>query len=91
MIKKKPTLGNYLSFNDNNPASLMKLEKILSDESQRVNTIGDENLENANDDLNCIPAINLKMYGTLISNQPPTKNLREIDQITEDNNNVIAL
>jgi hypothetical protein len=46
----------------------MKLEKSMVSESHRVNTIGDENLENANDDLNCIPAINLKMYGTLISN-----------------------
>jgi hypothetical protein len=54
----------------------------------RVNTIGDENLENANDDLNCIPAINLKMYGTLISNQPPIKMLREID---EDNNRLNSL
>ena len=60
-------------------------------ESHRVNTIGDENLENANDDLNCIPAINLKMYGTLISNQPPTKNMREIDQITDENANTNAL
>jgi len=46
----------------------MTLEKSMVSESLRINTIGDENLENANDDLNCIPAINLKMYGTLISN-----------------------
>jgi len=34
--------------------------------------------------LNFIPAINLKMYGTLISNQPPTKMLREIEISSEE-------
>lgn len=69
----------------------MNLEKSIVSESLRVNTVGDENLENANDDLNCIPAINLKMYGTLISQQPPKKMLREIDQGSEVNSNASAL
>jgi len=69
MIKKqKPVLGNYLSFNEKNTVNFMKIEKSEVPDVFRINTIGDENLENANDDLNCIPAINLKMYGTLISN-----------------------
>jgi hypothetical protein len=68
MIKIKPIGGNSLSFNDTHEPNFIRIPKALIESSaNRINTIGEENLENA-DDLNCIPPFNLRMYGTLISN-----------------------
>jgi|TARA_B110000285_G_C15066508_1_gene585445 hypothetical protein len=69
MIKIKPLGRSSLSFNEiNKGKSFIRIPKALLENGGRINTIGEENLENA-DDLNCIPSFNLRMYGTLISNQ----------------------
>jgi hypothetical protein len=81
MIKIKPFGGNSLSFNDktaNKGSTFIRIPKALLENGGRINTIGEENLENA-DDLNCIPSFNLRMYGTLISNQQPKKMLKEME------------
>ena len=57
MIRIKPKMtANAHSFNE-----------AMSNHRKANELLGEENLENA-DDLNCIPAFNLRMYGTAISN-----------------------
>ena len=77
MIKIKPIGGNSLSFNEKTKAGRIS-QAFVKSKDERNNTIGEENLENA-DDLNCIPSFNLRLYGTMISNQPPKKMIKEID------------
>lgn len=67
MIKIKPTAGgNSLSFNEKSSGNRIT-HPFVHNKNERNNTIGEENLENA-DDLNCIPSFNLRLYGTMISN-----------------------
>lgn len=82
MIKIMPKISvNAHSFNEamasKRPQSFMYAKNEL---------MGEENLENA-DDLNCVPAFNLRKYGTAISNQPPKKMLNRVHHETSSYEN----
>ena len=54
MIKVKQIGGNSISFNDIYESNFVRIHKaLIESSSNRINTIGKENLENA-DDLNCL-------------------------------------
>ena len=77
MIKIMPKIAaNAHSFNEAMPSK--RPQSFLY---AKNDLMGEENLENA-DDLNCVPAFNLRKYGTSISNQPPKKMLNQVQNET---------
>ena len=80
MVTVEPIGGNSSSSADAHEPDFARMPKASSESSaDRISTVGEEGLDNA-DDLDCMAAFNLRLYGTLRSSEPPEKMLREMDR-----------